>query len=192
MVNEYLGLNIYTSQSIYRDLVAGKIINDYEVIDGEFQQSIKYRELVDNIDKYRYMYSLLGFEIKSINSQAYFATRQDRGEEYNEVAANIQILLLIICRGVYALGISPAIMLDPTAGIGAKHIDEIGQMEEQERIIKACGLRQPLTESVNGQLVNRGICFRTKDDRYVLSSAGKHLFNEISTSSSLELAKDDF
>lgn len=186
MVNEYLGLNVYTSQAIYRDLVAGKIINDYEVIDGEFQQSIKFRELVDNIDKYRYLYLLLGFEIQSINSQAYFATRHDRGEEYNEVAANIQILLLIICRGVYALGISPAILLDPTAGISSKHIDEIGQMEEQERIIKACGLRQPLTESVNGQLVNRGICFRTKDDRYVLSSAGKHLFNEISVNRSFE------
>lgn len=179
MIENYLGLDIFASRAIYKDLVAGRIINAYEIIEGDLQPSPKFRALVDDLDKYRYIYSLQGYELQSINNEAFFATRYDRGEEYNDVAANIQVLLVVICRGVCALGIPPAILLDPNGGLSAKQIDAIGELEEQARIIKACGLRLPLTESVNGQLVNRGVCFKTKQDRYILSSAGKYLFEEL-------------
>lgn len=181
MSNFDLGLDVFASKAIYKDFIAGKIINQYEFIEGELQPSAKFRALIDDLDKFRYIYSLLGFQIQSINDEAFFVTRDDRGEDYNEVAANIQVILTVICRGVYALGINPGILLDPTAGLSSKQIDEIGELEEQERILKACGLRLPLTESVNGQMVNRGICFKTKQDRYILSSAGKHLFDELSS-----------
>lgn len=182
MLNNELGVDVFASKAIYRDFIAGKIINRYEIIEGELQPSPKFRALIDDLDKYRYLYSLLGFEIQSLDSVAFFITRDDRGEEYNEVAANLQVLLTVIARGVYSLGISPGILLDPTAGLSASQINEIGGLEEQSQIIKACGLKLPLVESVNGQLVNRGVCFKTKNDRYILSASGRYLFDAVFTS----------
>lgn len=179
MLNNDLGLDVFASRAIYRDFVAGKIINKYEIIEGELQPSPKFRSLIDNFDQYRYLYSLLGFHIQSVGSDAFFITRDDRGEEYNDAAADIQVLLTVIARGVYALGISPGILLDPTAGLTATQICEIGEMEEQAQIIKACGLRFPLSEPVNSRLVNRGVFFKTKQDRYILSAAGRHLFEQL-------------
>ena len=174
-----LGLDIFASRAIYKDFVTGKIINSHEIIEGDMQPSPKFRELVDNLDKYRYLYSLNGFEIQNINNVAFFVTRDDRLEEYNDVAANIQVLLLMISRGVYSLGVAPGILMDESAGLSIKQINEIGELKEQSQIIKACGLRQPLIESVNGKLLNRGICFCTKEDRYILSAAGRYLFDEL-------------
>jgi len=177
MINNDLGLDVFASKAIYRDFIAGKIINRYDIIEGELQPSPKFRALIDDLDKYRYLYSLLGFEIQSLNKEAFFITRDDRGEEYNEVAANLQILLTVIARGLYSLGISPGILFDPTAGLSASQINEIGNLEEQSIIITACGLRLPLVESVNGHLVNRGVFLKTKNDRYILSSSGRYLFD---------------
>lgn len=186
MLNIDLGLDSFASRAIYRDFIAGKVINSHEILEGELQPSIKFRELIDKLDTYRQLYSLLGFEIQAINNEAFFITRDDRLEEYNEVAANIQIILTLLARGVYVLGLAPGIILDPTAGLTAKQINEIGELEEQARIIKACGLRLPLTESVNGYLLNRGICFKTKNERYILSPAGQFMFNEIVDAATIE------
>jgi hypothetical protein len=174
-----LGLDIFDSRAIYKDFMAGKIINKYEIIEGELQRSPKFSALIGNLDIYRYLYSLIGFEIKKINHEAYFITRIDRADEYNEVAANIQVLLTVICRGVYSLGLPPGILLDQDAGLTSKQLDEIGLIDEQKRILKACGLKTPLSETVNGKLVERGVFLRTKTERYVLSSAGKYLYEEI-------------
>lgn len=181
MNNNYLDLDVFASKMIYQDFVSGKIINKYEMIEGELQPSPKFRSLVDDIDKYRYLYSLLGYGIQKIGVESFFTTRVDRGEEYSEVAANIQVLLTVIARGVYSLGIAPGILLDPTSGLSSKQLDEIGQLEEQKRILEACKLKLPLTDSVKSQLVNRGVCFRTNSDRFILSAAGKYLFDQLTT-----------
>ncbi|ACV25467.1 condensin complex protein MksE [Kangiella koreensis] len=174
-----LGLDVFDSRAIYKDFMAGKIINKYEIIEGELQRSPKFGALIGSLDIYRYLYSLIGFEIKQINDEAYFITRIDRADEYNEVAANIQVLLTVICRGVYSLGLPPGILLDQDAGLTSKQIDEIGLIDEQKRILKACGLKTPLSETVNGKLVDRGVFLKTQAERYILSSAGKYLYEEI-------------
>lgn len=182
MNNNYLGLDVFASRVIYKDFIAGMIINKYEIIDGELLPSPKFRALLDDIDKYRYLYNLLGFTIQSIGDESFFVIRTDRSEEYNEVAANIQVLLIVIIRGVYSLGIAPGILLDHTAGLSSKQIDEIGNLNEQKRILEACKLKLPLSDSVNSILVNRGVCFKTSPNRYMLSAAGKYLFQQLSTS----------
>jgi len=173
------GLDTFDSRSIYKDFIAGKIINAFEFMDGELQPSKKYRSLVDNIDKYRELYSLLGFEIKSVNSDAFFITRFDRAEELNEVAANIQVLLTVLSRGLCTQGTSPNILADQKSGISARDIDAIGEMDEVVQILTSCKLQSPLTRQVNAILVERGVMHRTRQDRYILSSAGQHFFGEL-------------
>lgn len=190
MNNINLQLDSFASRAIYKDLIAGKVINSHEVIEGELQPSMKFRELIENLDTYRQIYSLFGFEIRSINDKAFFITRDDRTEEYNEVAANMQIILTVIGRGVYSLGLAPGILLDPTSGLNVQQINDIGELEEISRIIKACGLRLPLIDSVNTYLLNRGMCFKTHNERYILSAAGIFLFEEIVNTASVEFQND--
>lgn len=185
MNNNYLDLDVFASRLIYKDFIAGAVINKYEVIEGELQPSRKFRALIDDIDKYRYVYSLLGFTIQSIGEESFFVTRTDKAEEYNEIAANIQVLLLVVLRGVYSLGIAPGILTDPTAGLSRMQVDDIGNLNEQKRILEACKMKLPLSESVNSILVNRGICFKTKSDRFILSAAGKHLFLQLTASETI-------
>ncbi len=173
------GLDTLASKAIYKDFIAGKIINAYDYIEGEWLPSPKFRDLVDNLDQYRTLYSLIGFEINSVNGEAFFVSRSDRTEELNEVAANIQVLLMMIGRGLCTQGTNPAILFDPRGGVSVKDIDAIGNIEEIARIVKACGLQQPLTKPVNGTLVERGIFHKTTQDRYILSSAGRIFFNEL-------------
>lgn len=173
------GLNPIASKEIYKDFISGKIINADEYYDGKLAPSSKFRRLVDNIDTYRALYGLLGFDIKSLNGVAFFISRADREDELSEVAANIHTLLLVICRGLGARGIAPGILFDPNSGVSAKDIDTIGEDAEVSRIIKACGLQLPLTRPINGILVERGIMYKTRLERYILSNAGKHLFSEL-------------
>ncbi|OED50095.1 DNA gyrase [Endozoicomonas sp. (ex Bugula neritina AB1)] len=173
------GLDEFASRAIYKDFISGKVINAYDYINGELQPSHKFRELVDNLDKYRDFYSLIGFEIRSVNNDAFFVSRSDRTEELNEVAANIQVLLLMVGRGLCTQGTSPGILFDDKGGVSAKDIDAIGELEEVRQIMKACRLQQPLTKPVNSIMVERGIFHKTVQERYILSSAGRIFFNEL-------------
>ncbi|WP_286271636.1 condensin complex protein MksE [Thalassotalea hakodatensis] len=172
-------LNQIASQAIYKDLISGKMINETEYVDGELIPSTKFRELVNDIDKYRELYALLGFTLKDLDSTSYFITRLDKANEFNDTAANMQTILLILARGLGKQGIAPGILFDEKAGVSSKIIDEIGAEEESAQILKACGIKQPLTHPVNNTLLERGIVFKNLDDRYVLSSSGTTLFNRL-------------
>lgn len=39
MSSDYLGLDVFASRMIYKDFIAGKVINRYEIIEGELQSS---------------------------------------------------------------------------------------------------------------------------------------------------------
>ena len=179
MINDYLEVDPFASRMIYKDFISGKIINKYEILEGELQPSPKFKELMGNLDKYQYLYDLLGFEIRSIGNESFFVTRSDRIEEYNEIAANIQVLVLCIARGVYSLGVASGILFDPTSGISTKMLDDIGELEEQKRIMEACKLKLPLSDSVVPILVNRGIMLQLPSGRYLLSQSGRFMFNQI-------------
>lgn len=173
------GLNHIASQAIYKDLISGKMINEMEYIDGELVKSTKFRELVNDIDKYRELYTLLGFILKDIDSVAYFITRPDKSNELNDIAANAQTILLILSRGIGKQGIAPGILFDEKSGISTKLVDEIGEETEAAQILKACGMKQPLSQSLNNTLLERGLMYKNLDDRCVLSSAGQAMFNRL-------------
>lgn len=173
------GLNVIASQAIYKDLIAGRMINQYEYSDGELKESNTFKEIINDIDKYRELYALIGFTLKDLDASAFFLTRSDRADEFNETAANIQTILLIICRGLGKQGIATGILLDDKAGVSMKVADEIGTEEEAAQIMKACGIKQPLSNAINSTLLDRGLAFKNLDDRYVFTDAGKAFFKRI-------------
>jgi len=98
MSNPDFGLNVVASQEIYKDFISGKIINKYELIGGRLMPSTKFLALISEIDTYRSLYTLLGFELVAVGDEAYFATRQDRAD-LNDAGANIQVLLVSFVGG---------------------------------------------------------------------------------------------
>lgn len=175
-----LGLNVVASQEIYKDFISGKIINKYDFADGRLMPSAKFSALVGDIETYRSLYTLLGFDLIAIGTEAYYISRTDR-MDLNETGAAIQVILLMLCRGLISKGISPRILLDSESGISAKDVDSIGEDEEVSRILKATNLQTPLTKTVNSALVDKGIMHKAQNDRYILSCAGKCLYDKLFT-----------
>ncbi|VEA70760.1 Uncharacterised protein [Serratia rubidaea] len=69
MNNPDFGLNIVASQEIYKDFISGKIINKYELIDGRLMPSEKFLALISDIDIYRSLYTLIGFELIAVGNE---------------------------------------------------------------------------------------------------------------------------
>ena len=178
MIENYLELNRFASRAIYKDFISGRIINKYELIEGELLESPKFRELVSNLDKYRYLYDLMGYRICSIGDAAFRIDREDRLNEYNDNAADIQVLIQALAIGVYSFGVAPGIMLDPHTGISEKMINDIGELEQQRILLETRKYKLPLVESVNTILVRRGVMYQTMSGRYCLTQAGLYLFKQ--------------
>ncbi|MDP0562701.1 MAG: hypothetical protein QS721_10415 [Candidatus Endonucleobacter sp. (ex Gigantidas childressi)] len=178
MSENYLELNILASRAIYKDFISGRIINKHELIEGELTESPKFRELVSNLDKYRSKYYLLGYLICSIGDEAFRIHREDKQNEYNDNAADIQVLIQALAIGVYSFGVAPGIMLYPNTGISEKMINDIGELEQQRILLETRKYKLPLVESVKTILVRRGVMYQTMSGRYCLTQAGLHLFKQ--------------
>jgi hypothetical protein len=63
---------------------------------------------------------------------------------------------LILSRGIGKQGIAPGILFDEKSGIPTKLVDEIGEEAEIVQILKACGIKQPLSQPLNNALLERG------------------------------------
>lgn len=168
-------LDPYATKEIYKDFISGKVINKNEMDNGELRPSIKFSELIKHIDLYKKLYGLLGFELIAIGNESYYIVRPER-DTLNEIGANIQVILIILCRGLATRGISPEILKDPTGGINAQIIDEIGSEEESARILKACDITTPLTKSIENIMVDRALMYKTSTARYILSNAGYFMY----------------
>lgn len=168
-------LDPIATKEIYKDFISGKIINKYEMLNNEFILSAKFSELIKHIDLYKKLYSLLGFKLVHVGNEAYYIARPER-DTLNEIGANIQVILIILCRGLTTRGISPEILKDPKSGIKSQIINEIGLEEEAERILKACNITNPLTKSIDSIMVERAVMHKTPGNRYILSNAGVFMY----------------
>ena len=168
-------LDPIATKEIYKDFISGKVINQYDMHNSEFIPSAKFSELIKHIDIYKKLYDLLGFEIIAIGDDSYYIARPER-DTLNEVGANVQVILIVLCRGLATRGISPEILKDPKGGIDAQTIDDIGLEEESERILKACDIATPLTKSIENIMVDRALMHKTSAGRYILSNAGRFMY----------------
>lgn len=168
-------LDPIATKEIYKDFISGKVINKYDMSNNEFIPSAKFSELIKHIDIYKKLYDLLGFEIIAIGDDSYYIARPER-DTLNEIGANIQVILIVLCRGLATRGISPEILKDPQGGINSQTINDIGSEEEAERILKACDIATPLVKSIESIMVDRALMHKTSADRYVLSNAGSFMY----------------
>lgn len=168
-------LDPIATKEIYKDFISGKVINKYDMSNNELIPSAKFSELIKHIDIYKKLYDLLGFEIIAIGDNSYYIARPER-DTLNEIGANIQVILIVLCRGLATRGISPEILKDPQGGINSQTINDIGSEEEAERILKACDIATPLVKSVESIMVDRALMHKTSTDRYVLSNAGSFMY----------------
>lgn len=168
-------LDPIATKEIYKDFISGKVINKYDMSNNEFIPSAKFSELIKHIDIYKKLYDLLGFEIIAIGDNSYYIARPER-DTLNEIGANIQVILIVLCRGLATRGISPEILKDPQGGINSQTINDISSEEEAERILKACDIAIPLVKSIESIMVDRSLMHKTSADRYVLSNAGIFMY----------------
>ncbi|WP_461750023.1 condensin complex protein MksE [Ignatzschineria sp. LJL83] len=168
-------LDPVATNAIYKDFISGKIINKYELVNNEITLSMKFSELIKHIDIYKKLYDLLGFELISIGHNAYYIARPDR-DTLNEIGANIQVILILLCRGLASRGISPEILKD-SKGINSQIIQEIGLEADSELILNACSITNSLENAVESIMVNRVLMYKTSSGRYVLSDAGKFIYH---------------
>lgn len=168
-------LDPIATKEIYKDFISGKVINKYDMSNNEFILSNKFSELIKHIDIYKKLYDLLGFEIIAIGDNSYYIARPER-DTLNEIGANIQVILIVLCRGLATRGISPEILKDPQGGINSQTINDIGSEEEAERILKACDIATPLVKSIESIMVDRALMHKTSTDRYILSNAGSFMY----------------
>lgn len=168
-------LDPIATKEIYKDFISGKVINKYDMSNNEFIPSAKFSELIKHIDIYKKLYDLLGFEIIAIGDNSYYIARPER-DTLNEIGANIQVILIVLYRGLATRGISPEILKDPQGGINSQTINDIGSEEEAERILKACDIATPLVKSIESIMVDRALMHKSSADRYILSNAGSFMY----------------
>lgn len=174
-VVDIMQLDPIATKEIYKDFIGGKVINKYEMLNNELTLSIKFSELIKHIDTYKKLYALLGFEIIAIGDDAYYIARPDR-DSINDIGANLQVILIVLCRGLTTRGISPEILKDPSDGINAQMINDIGSEEEHERILNACNISTPLINAIENLMVDRGLMHKTASGRYILSNASQFIY----------------
>lgn len=170
-------LDKIATKEIYKDFIGGKVINRHEMVNNQLILSVKFSELVKHIDLYKTLYDYLGFDLIAVGQDAYYIARSER-ESLNDVGATIQTILIVLSRGLTTKGISPDILKDPDGGIHRHIVDEIGQEEEADRILKACNITTPLSNAVDS-LADRGLMYKTIEGRYILSNAGSFIYHRL-------------
>lgn len=166
------------SKTIYKEFMSGKTINQYELLNGQWMPSILFAELVKHFESYQTFYDYLGYKMIAIGDSAYYLSRPDR-ESLNDIGASIQVILILLCRGLANHGISPEILNDPKGGINERTINDIGEEEETLRILKTCSIATPFSKAIDNTMVDRALMYKTPENRYVLSNSGKFLYQVI-------------
>ncbi|TSC21527.1 hypothetical protein FOM00_29900, partial [Pseudomonas sp. ST1] len=100
------------SQAIYKELMSGKVINKDTYENGEIKPNPLFEEMLNNYDQnYKPLYLNIGFELVMRNGFIYIRS-VERDEEYSEVVRKIQVLLLILARGLHEQGYQLDILRD--------------------------------------------------------------------------------
>lgn len=83
--------------------------------------------MLNNYDQsYKPLYLNIGFELVMRNGFIYIRS-VERDEEYSEVVRKIQVLLLILARGLHEQGYQLDILRDGEAGVSDGIMEEIGK-----------------------------------------------------------------
>jgi len=166
------------SVDIYSQLMYGKMINRSTSQDGELRSNPYFEEVLNNFEHYRNLYDLIGYELIMRDGFA-FIRSPDIADAKEDLARNIQGLLLVLFRGVMELGFTMDVLLKDTAGLSNVYIEEIGKSQDKIEVLQACGMKTgTLLEHIK-KLEARAVAYRNGKGNLVLTEAGAAFFNDL-------------
>ncbi|PFG26131.1 hypothetical protein ATH90_5045 [Pseudomonas lurida] len=171
-------INRKLSVELYGQLMYGKMINRTVFIDGGLKSNPYFEEVLNNFDHYRSFYDLIGYELVMRDGFAYIRT-SDGIDARDDLARNIQGLLLVLFRGALELGFTMDVLLKDSAGLSNIHIEEIGKAEDKVEVLIACGMKSGMLMEHIKKLETRAIAYRNGRGNLVLSESGAAFFDDL-------------
>ncbi|CAG8871507.1 hypothetical protein PS627_04467 [Pseudomonas fluorescens] len=171
-------INRKLSVELYGQLMYGKMINRTVFNDGGLQSNPYFEEVLNNFDHYRSLYDLIGYELVMRDGFAYIRT-SDGIDARDDLARNIQGLLLVLFRGALELGFTMDVLLKDSAGLSNIHIEEIGKAEDKVEVLIACGMKSGMLMEHIKKLETRAIAYRNGRGNLVLSESGAAFFDDL-------------
>lgn len=171
-------INRKLSVELYGQLMYGKMINRTVFIDGGLKSNPHFEEVLNNFDHYRSLYDLIGYELVMRDGFAYIRT-SDGTDVRDDLARNIQGLLLVLFRGVLELGFTMDVLLKNSAGLSNIHIEEIGKAEDKVEVLIACGMKNGVLMEHIKKLETRAVAYRNGKGNLVLSESGAAFFDDL-------------
>ncbi|MCM2463289.1 hypothetical protein HGO40_22940 [Pseudomonas sp. CG7] len=171
-------MNRKLSIELYGQLMYGKMINRTVSVDGGLKSNPYFEEVLNNFDHYRNLYDLIGYELVMRNGFAFIRTT-DGTDAKDDLARNIQGLLLVLFRGTLELGFTMDALLKDSAGLSNIHIEEIGKGEDKVEVLIACGMKSGVLMEHIKKLEARAIAYRNGKGNLVLSESGAAFFDDL-------------
>lgn len=179
------GVNRRLSQSAFRRLAEGKVINEYRYTDGDPQPNPLYDELFKEQDRYyKEAYANMGLELVQRSGFFYIRElaspdREDGDQDSGLAIRRIQGVLLVLGRGVLEGGHIFDLLSRHDAGVSTDILKRIDDDPTMAQILRACGVEQPLPDAVKKHLADRDIGYFNTDGNFVLAPAGLAFFEDI-------------
>ncbi|MCG5526176.1 hypothetical protein LRB11_14760 [Ectothiorhodospira haloalkaliphila] len=174
------------SQEAFRKLTDGKVINQYQVIDGVLEPNPLFDELYKERDRY-YVEAYANMGLELVQRPGFFYVRSlvsdadEEGRDQDSTAAirQIQGVLLVLGRGVLEAGYLFEVLTRHEAGVSPELLESIGESATMRQILAACNVDYPLSRAVKVALVDRDIAYYNSRGHLVLSDAGKAFFEDL-------------
>lgn len=164
---------------IYRELMFGKMINRTTSIESRRMPNPLFQELANHFDHYQHLYQLIGYELVLRDGFAFIRSADSPETEKEDIARNLQGLLLVLFRGVMELGFTMDLLLKDEAGLSNNLIEEIGKGQDKTEVLIACGMKSGgLSEHIK-KLENRQVAYRNARGHLVLTEAGAGFFRDL-------------
>ncbi len=179
------GLNRQHSVEIYSQLMNGKMVNRTILTEGALRSNPLFEELLNHFDRYQDHYGLMGYELIMRDGFA-FIRSNDTSDSKDELARNIQGVLLVLFRGVMEMGLTMDALLKDAAGLSNTHIEEIGKDQDKQEVLIACGMKTGTLLDHLKKLETRCIAYRNAKGYLVLSEAGAAFFNDLLAEGDIE------
>lgn len=171
------------SAAIYREFQTGRVIvrDVWDSNRSELRANPLYNLLYNHLSHFRTFYEHLGSELVFNENGAFFFLREssdDEGEEHDENAFRVQVILLIIGRYFARSGRDLEYLGRPDAGLNEQDLAALAGDEEYQEILRAARFEKGMPEALD-YLEKRNLLFRSGAGRCFLSSAGLYFLQEL-------------
>lgn len=171
------------SAAVYREFQAGRVIvrEIWDANRSELVANPLYNLVYNNLSHFRTLYEHLGSELVFNESGGFFYLKEssdDEGEEHDENAFRVQVVLLLLGRYFARSGRDLDYLGRPDAGLKEDDLIALQADEEYREILRAARFEKGLAEAMD-YLNKRNLVFKSGATRYFLSSAGMHFLTEL-------------